>query len=131
MSDSISISALRELYGKSTRGPWQYNSRMWRVEQDTSVYDRDYLPVASPFNRNGREDGAWISAAHNAFPSLLDRIEDLERDNARMQEALGNISRRLREASHFTFDEALRELNFCDDLARSALPDKPATKETT
>lgn len=82
------VRELRDLLEKATPGPWQSNSRMQRVEQDLTIFGRDYRAVASPYNANADADGALIAAARNHLPALLSALAR----SRRQEEALREIA---------------------------------------
>lgn len=98
----------------------------WWVEEDSDV-----LVIIGPRSghvRSGKK-GVWeVAKIDNACFWDDPAIEAIDRANARLIAAapdllgaLKTITRRLREASDMTFSDVVRELNFCDDIARAAI----------
>ncbi len=86
----LSIEGLRALYEASTPGPWTAD----RPAKDADGWPAGVIVAAvargqgiyadPPGGSYPESDRRWIIAAHNAFPALLDRIAELERENARL-----------------------------------------------
>lgn len=87
----IDIAALRELHGKATPGEWtteepSYETpNMWLVTDDCTM---EHIAKFEAWDDGSdglerirdidRHNIAFIAAAHNVLPALLDRIEELE-----------------------------------------------------
>lgn len=112
---------LRELLAKATPGPWgaeaitkhsASNERPWVGRLSESRY------AALSYGETQLEavaNAALIVAAVNALPALLDRVEALEAENARMREALASL------LANFAEGDFISETRI--EAARAALSD--------
>lgn len=103
MSKTDPLALLKELHAKSTQGEWStphlsddsttcncryvlsegYGGSICDVNVNNGLRISEGGNDAPPLEE-AKANGAWIAAAHNAFPELARRIETLEAENARL-----------------------------------------------
>lgn len=123
---------LRALHKASTQGRWHWwTSNSWK-RLKTELAGGVTRPVLEPcvvwHDQHpdcivSDEDMAWIAAIHTAFPAIAERIEELERDYARMREALEKIKS---TTDIFALVAAWQDLRAASEPASN-----PPTTETT
>jgi hypothetical protein len=97
----LSVSELRELAGKVTPLPWEWENSLWDNKRPYNLQspNGDFHPlIVLKTPEEGwpptDDDAAYIVAAVNALPSILDRLEEAEAENERLralQFAVGNV----------------------------------------
>lgn len=104
MTDPITPAQLaewRRIADEATEGPWEWAIDTWRGGYSGLFSCHDQSEVCVPSHCNDGDDGdAWfddgltppnrifISTARTAMPALLDELERLEADNARLRAEL-------------------------------------------
>jgi hypothetical protein len=82
----LSVSELRELAGKATKGPWKWLDA-WPSDDGklnpcrlAGFGEETVLEANSKSDlRLGRDDGTFIAVCREAVPSILDRLEAAEK----------------------------------------------------
>lgn len=86
MTKQVDVSNLRKLYAESTPGEWEEDAKppAGRVEILSDHHD-GWIKSIVPLRR--RENIAFVIAAHNQMPGLLDELEHMRGGIERMWEA--------------------------------------------
>lgn len=83
----IDIDKLRELHAATTQGEW---TNRWRGKVTTDVGYIADCDVSGEGHKQ-HQNSVFISAAHNAIPSLLDEMESLRDANNKLRDALQEL----------------------------------------
>jgi hypothetical protein len=82
------LQRLVELQEKATEGPWE--NPYHRAEVVTNTRSIAKCSVSRDGYQQGHRDGDFICAARNTdFAGVLQRLEELESENQRLRERLG------------------------------------------
>ena len=84
--DPARVAALRALAEAATPGPWELRalSTCYHV-LDTPSGDGTFQTGCISFDGSGKANAAFIAAARQAVPELLDALRDAEAENARLR----------------------------------------------
>lgn len=109
------IARLRELHAASTAGEWEPSHNVDMPKDDNWASDNDkregrgegpnHVGTFSEVREKATADAAFIAAAHNAMPALLDELEQARAERDALAAELAQVQEQFRQCNEAYYFE--------------------------